>query len=543
MVEDKPEEIKRKKTGLWGFLFNQGLGRTLMIWFLLLSLIPITVISAISYMHARSSLLNSIREAQNTTIALKTAFVDNWFYYRFLDLESQATNMENIILLEKLRDAFQASGKDIGDFVGSYRWTMIVEKLGVDLKTFRRLYDYYDVFLIDSDGNILFTAIGKPDLGTNLFNGPYANTLFARSCKQSLESGRDLFSDYELYAPSNYNIAGFLTSPVVDEEGNKIGIFAMQVNIDIVNKIMQDRRGQGKTGETFLIGGDLLIRSNTMLHKEEVILKTLVDTEQTRMWHKEHIAGTIDKEEESIFVYKNHRGEQVLGTHSYVGIGEIRWGLVEEIETAEVFAPIRQLRNTAMIFGGVTGIIVIVVALVISRRIVNPLLKLTSTVGLIRSGRKGIRAEAGIRNEIGVLATEFNSMIDALDKSRDETLKSRDMADGILKSIADGLIVTDIYNRVVLMNRTAEDMLEIRLSEVVGREIAYAIKNRVLREKVKDALSKKTTGYTVNFELPGDNPEHPRIIRARTSVIYDYRECEKGIVTILTDITRVSGGE
>ncbi len=69
--------------------------------------------------------------------------------------------------------------------------------------------------------------------------------------------------------------------------------------------------------------------------------------------------------------------------------------------------------------------------------------------------------------------------------SLSDTEQARDSIDGILKSVADGLIVTDTYNRVVLMNRAAEDLLGVRFSEVIDRHIDFAIKEKTLREKVR----------------------------------------------------------
>lgn len=124
-----------------------------------------------------------------------------------------------------------------------------------------------------------------------------------------------------------------------------------------------------------------------------------------------------------------------------------------------------------------------------------------------------------------------------LQASLADTEQARDSIDGILRSVADGLIVTDIYNRVVLMNRAAEDLLGVRFSDVIDRPIDFAIKEKTLRDKVKKTLDKKTIGSHFDFELPGDDPKHPKIMRARTSTIHDREGEESGIVTIIHDVT------
>ena len=125
----------------------------------------------------------------------------------------------------------------------------------------------------------------------------------------------------------------------------------------------------------------------------------------------------------------------------------------------------------------------------------------------------------------------------ALKRALYDTEEARDKTDGILKSIADGLIVTDTYTRIILMNRAAEDMLGVRFSEVIDRPIDFAIKDETLRQRFKKSLTKREPGYQFDFELPGENSKHPRIIRARTSEIKDKSGRQTGIITIIYDIT------
>jgi len=103
--------------------------------------------------------------------------------------------------------------------------------------------------------------------------------------------------------------------------------------------------------------------------------------------------------------------------------------------------------------------------------------------------------------------------------------------------VGDGLIVTDLYNRVILMNRAAEDLLGARLSEVINRPIDFAIEDKTLRERIKNTLGKKQEGYQFDFELPAKDGENPRILRARSSMIKDKTGKHTGIITAMHDVT------
>jgi len=463
------QEDGSRKAGFLAAAFRPGMRRTLLVSFMLMALVPLTIVSTIAYLQAKDSLRDAIVEAQQATIALKTAFIDNWFSYRFLDLEVQSTHLENIHLLEELREAFEASGKEIADFVGDTRWASIVDERGTELKTFRRVYGYYDVFLIDSEGNILFTATSESDLGTNLFTGPYSDTLFARACKQALESGRPAFSDFEFYAPSNNAPMGFLASPIIDENGEKIGLIAFQIPIDKIDGIMQDRTGLGKIGETFLVGDDLLLRSNSALHEEEKILSTSVDTEQTQEWHREHIAGGTEKESEAMLVYRGHHGRKVLGTQALVSVAGIKWGLIAEVEEAEAFAAVVRQKTVMLGLWAVTALVILLAALVLSQRIVQPVLALTATAEGIRTGNRDVRAEATSEDEVGTLAKVFNAMLDALRDSEERF--------GNVMAHLPGVSIQgyDTDGIVVYWNRASEQIYGYTAEEAVGKNLADLI--------------------------------------------------------------------
>jgi len=171
-----------------------------------------------------------------------------------------------------------------------------------------------------------------------------------------------------------------------------------------------------------------------------------------------------------------------------------------------------------------------------------------STNGAVYRGQKLIfcicrditerkQAEAKIKEYAEKLERMVDKRTKELNRALYDTEEARDKIDGILKSVADGLIVTDLYNRVILMNRAAEELLGVRFSEIIDRPIDFAIEDKTLRDQIKTTLDKKESGYQFDFELPGDNSTHPRIIRARTSIIKDKSGTQTGIITTMNDVT------
>lgn len=73
-----------------------SLKRRLLAWFLAAALLPLTVVSAISYYTAKESLRAAAAvKSLSASVREKAEFIGNWFHYRLVDLESQATSVSN----------------------------------------------------------------------------------------------------------------------------------------------------------------------------------------------------------------------------------------------------------------------------------------------------------------------------------------------------------------------------------------------------------------------------------------------------------------
>ena len=157
--------------------------------------------------------------------------------------------------------------------------------------------------------------------------------------------------------------------------------------------------------------------------------------------------------------------------------------------------------------------------------------------GIIRDITKHKRADEKIKEYSKNLERMVEVRTRRLNHALYEAEEARDRINGILKSVADGLIVTDINNRIILVNRAAEDLLGVCSSEVIDRPVDFAIQENTLRNRINTTLDKKETGYQFDFELPGKDTKPSRIMRARTSVIQGKSGEETCIVTIMHDVT------
>ncbi|GAX61102.1 signal transduction histidine kinase-like protein [Candidatus Scalindua japonica] len=463
-----------------------------------------TVVSVISYHNAYKSRHNDAEKALRLTAKIKTEYIHSYFSGMLTALRQQSETRLKIELMEELRKAFKESNKPLKDFVNSTEWTQIVVEQGNDIANYRSTYDYKDIYLIDNRGNIFFSAGDGDSAGTNLFTGKRSDTLFAAACKKALETGKPAFSDYEFYSLSDDLMSGFVASAIIDNFGEKIGLLAFQFPISQIDKIMQTEVGLGKTAETYLIGLDLKMRSNSILNKEKTLLQNMIKTEQTRLWQSEHIAKTKqDNMEEKAFIYDGFHGKRVLGIHNQMKIADVPFAVIAEVEEAEAFASVIILRNTVFFILGGTVLVVIIIAIILSGRIVRPIKELSYGLKRIAEGQLNHKVEIESANEIGELSLNFNHMLYTLCNMMKQITESRD----------------NMFLEIAERKQIEENLR--KLSQAVEQSPAsVVITNKEGDIEYVNPKFTKLTGYTIE-EVIGKNP---RVLKSNETSCKEYKK-------------------
>lgn len=419
-----------------------SLKRTLTLWFLLLSLLPMGIVTSICYQLVRDNLIeNTMEQVHQATIA-KAAFIDNWFEYRFIDLDVQANNEANSILLVQLVDGLRQSGKTPMDYVKSYGWIRKVEGAQHNLTTMQRNYEFVDdLLLVDREGNILFSVLRDSDLGTNLFEGSLADSHFAASVRESLGTGKALFSDIEYYtAASNTRLTGFFSAPLIDELGDKIGVFVMSVNLGRVYQILAGSSTQDISLRNYLVGKDALLRS--AIDNPDEILRRSIDVEMLARWYPksdtQHMDMSSMKKIQGMNMssmnmsqqnYLGASGEQVFGMHHDLNIPGIDWIIISEINRDEALATISWLGKSMILLIAISAAVMLGLILFQAARITRPITQLSEAAMAVARGETDLQVDLRSNDEIGRLGKAFNYMLEMRNKQEQAMTQATKVAE------------------------------------------------------------------------------------------------------------------
>ena len=197
----------------------------------------------------------------------------------------------------------------------------------------RRLFDhfgYYDAFLINPRGDIIYSVAKEGDFATSLKTGPYRKSPLADVFRYAMlnPSAAVNFSDFARYAPSGGDPAAFAAHAII-KRGKVIGVFAVQIPAEPINELMHFTAGMGATGETYLVGQDGLMRNQSRFIETPSLLEVEVDNASVQ----DGMAGKSGAR-----VVKDYRGIAVLSVYAPVNFGGQPWILLAEIDRDEAVA-------------------------------------------------------------------------------------------------------------------------------------------------------------------------------------------------------------
>ena len=487
---------------------NIGVGKSLFIWFLAISFVPLAAVSFINFLTAYQGLTIVAEKSLNASSQLRLKYIYTFFDEASDFLEINISSVQKKKQFEKLVAEFDKSHEDVKTFVKSKTWNNLTKPLYPEIVPSLKLQGFYDFLFIDTKGNILFSTKKESDLGLNIFQGNMRETRLARTVKQSMEKHKMLFSDLERYAPSMGIISGFFVQPVTDNQGNTIGVFALQITMKTINNMIQQEAGYGKTGQAYLIGSDLYLRSSTRFGDESEILRKKIINKKTLEW-KDFLQHRDDKaylkanelDQERVTTYDaTGKGYYVLGIYRNLYQLEkygVHWALIEEISHQEAFAFARRLSDIAKISFIITILVVVLISILVTRWFVNPIKLLSSWGKEISTGKLTQKQIKAPKNEIGEMKDTFNQLVSALKTYSDiaQLVAKGDFTRQVEERSKDDVLAQSINKMVASFRKVVE-----QANQIANGDYNTLIKPRSENDSLGKALYKMTETLRRNAE-------------------------------------------
>lgn len=379
-------------------------------------------------------------------------------------------------------------------------------------------FGYYDLFLVDQQGDVIYSVYKEVDYATNLRNGPYADSGLARvfSRTTSAPQGTTVIEDFAPYLPSYNGPASFAGAPVF-ADGERIGALIVQMPIDEINEIMTNEErwqeaGLGESGETYLVGQDRLARSISRFLIEDPSgylgmlrgLNTPTDTVNAIEARASNIGlQRIDTQgtraalggQSGFAIFPDYRGVEVLSAYTPLSINGLEWALMSELDRDEAFAQVVAMQSNIISWAAIVGLATFAAALFaglwFAGSITRPIQRLAETIGLIdRDADLSRRIDIDSKDELGDMARSFNKMLEKLHHSMREVSSSTSQLAAAAEELS---AITIESNQAIETQRTETEQVATAMNEMTAtvQEVANSASQAANAAQGADGAAKK----------------------------------------------------
>jgi len=210
-------------------LGTPGLAMKMALLTILAGVIPAITVGVLAVYTATSSLEDSASKRLIAVRDIKQHELKAWINGRIDDANMLSELYEVADATAQFESAF-AQGVD------SPAYQRVQNFYDPILRSYKERYGYYDVFLISTDGDIIYTVEREADFATNIQSGKYSSSGLAEVFRKA-KSGQTAMTDFAPYAPSADAPASFAAAPL-SMNGTLIGVVALQMPFDQLNAIM-----------------------------------------------------------------------------------------------------------------------------------------------------------------------------------------------------------------------------------------------------------------------------------------------------------------
>lgn len=378
------------------FAFNKSIFGRLLVTFILLSIIPMSVVGLVTFKVSEKLLDAQVSKSnidtleqidKNISVLLDQVSAIVNIYNMNNELESMLTKSYNNIY-DQLQDQAKVENNML-------RYSFAFDWLN------------FQSFLIGQNG-LIYTQnyqnnIVDPDLLLSYHWDDYLSQMSDRIT---------WLSTHKSFLKNNEGVNVFTAAKLLQtaNTNKSYGVFVLSVNENNLYNIYKNLLNNGK--EFFILDSNLNIISHS--NRERV---------GSKMEGEPYVQWLSDNDESYKISTINNEKYLTL----YKKISRVDWYIVEKIPMSAIYKDIDVLKARVFLIAFICVLLSLAAALFISRTIAMPLGKLSRRIQtyLLKGNSQSIKSPSSV-NEINLLTTEYDNMINKLDRTIGDLVKNQE---------------------------------------------------------------------------------------------------------------------
>jgi PAS domain S-box-containing protein len=433
-----------------------GLRNQMLVWFLALTLIPLTIVSTFSYNDTYQALKYTANQKLFQSAIVKQQTIVNWFEKLLSDIRTQASNREYIELLNQRQSESQSTTLSLSEF------TKEQQVSGQPRIKPRSLQPDFDQninnwYLVDSQLNLLSSQKTSTAVGSNLKGLTNGNESLFEALNLALSRGTITYTGILNSFESNGSFTSYVIAPVFGKDQSTLGALLFEIEISVLfNKIQSNKAPEQRTYLTSNKG----ILLSPIDGSSAGLLQLSIKQPHYKMWYQQskqffatdQTKNSGDISEQVVYQYEDVNGIEVLAIHQQLKISNFKAILINEVATDVALSELLTYQKRFILIILVLIVIIVMTASFSSRKI------LRSTKELLN----------GKVDQTGVISTQ--------------QLISQSITRNLLNSVSEAIITVSSDGQILDSNSPANQLFEYREQAIIGMNIIALIDDNLADE-------------------------------------------------------------
>ncbi|MBE0646823.1 MAG: HAMP domain-containing protein [Bacteroidales bacterium] len=383
--------------------FRKSIVRKLMLLFFIVGITSLSLIGIYSYYKAKKAILQRTLDQLTSIRVMKKSQVEFFFSERMksLDLISRSA---------AIREAL--------DLLNSHNhppWPKAIplDKSKAPMDTL--VFSLGALYSISSSGESGTACYELTDSSWVLSENSMVDKQLDKLSQIVAKNHREGIMDLASRFPGDTLPVCFIGAPVTAASGEEIGMLSLEISIREIDNIMLEKsseNGLGESGEAYLVGEDLLMRSNSRFIPNSVLLIPVNTTSVQNAFSNQTGSAIID----------DYRTIPCLSSFSKLDVPGLNWVIMAEIDYREAMIPIISIRNDLLLIALIVSVFIFSMAQIISRTITQPIIRLKNAALQIGQGKFDTEVDIHGNDEISLLSHTFNDMTSQLEQERNSRM-------------------------------------------------------------------------------------------------------------------------
>ena len=316
-----------------------------------------------------------------------------------------------------------------------------------------------DLLLIDFDtGEVIYSTMKRIDLGTNAYTGPYAESGLGKVVEKltTVAPGNSVLSDTFFYVPTRGEPVFFLAA-AVRSGTDLIGALVTEVPVSALTDVMTaqgdwHRLGLGATGESYIVGGDRTLRTDTRAWLEDpadylsrhlqryddpdatdlidligspVLVQPVDNAAVTESLDGNQFSGTVN----------NYLGTTTLAASGPATVEGVNWAVIVEVDKSESDTALNSLLRRFSLVLAVLLPAIAIFGVFLARTLTKPAQTLVRSAERIAGGDLDTEISDLGQNELGDLGRQLGGVARQLESQEQAIVDEEQHINNILSAL------------------------------------------------------------------------------------------------------------